>query len=85
MTSIEVVIEEIAPGVGIWHARRGRKYLGTVARRSDHSYVAVSNGKERGTSSSLEAAKEILREALESGDDALYHFSEDARNGSGTI
>ena len=66
MSDIGITFEELAPGFGIWKAKRGKSYLGMIVRHSDSVYASTSGGVVHKQSSNLAAAKKVLKEAIES-------------------
>ena len=66
MSDIDITFEELSPGFGIWKAKRGKSYLGMIARLSDSVYASTSGGVVHKQSSNLGAAKKVLKEAIES-------------------
>jgi hypothetical protein len=67
MKDTEITFVEVAAGMGLWKAMRGKAYLGMIARHADAVYVPTSGGIVYKKAADLETAKTILREAIDGG------------------
>jgi hypothetical protein len=58
-----VTFHEI-PGMRLWHAKRGRTYLGTISHTRAGEYMPVANGRAYQPKADLESAQRLLLEKL---------------------